>query len=71
MAARRAPSSSVLAAMKPLEGQPITPAATLNALKPIQSNGVYGATYETFAPANAAGSPRSHTRAVRPTTRAS
>ncbi len=47
---------SVIYAMKPLEGQPITTAATLSALKRIQSNGVYGATFETFAPANAAGS---------------
>jgi NTE family protein len=41
----------VLAEMKPLEEQPISPAATLNALKTIQSNGGYGATYETFGPA--------------------
>ncbi len=47
----------VVYAMKPLEGKPITTAATLNALKRIQSNGVYGATFETFAPASAAGSP--------------
>ena len=40
---------TVLADMKPLEGQPVTPAATLTALKPIQSNGGYDATYETFA----------------------
>ncbi|MGA3069417.1 MAG: patatin-like phospholipase family protein [Terracidiphilus sp.] len=40
----------VLAGMKPIEGQPISPAKTLDALKPIQSNGDYSATYETFAP---------------------
>ncbi len=37
--------------MKPLKGQSITPAATLGALKPIQSNGGYGATYEVFTAA--------------------
>jgi NTE family protein len=40
----------VLADMKPLEGQPITPAATIDALKHIQSNGEISATWETFAP---------------------
>ena len=45
----------VLADMKPLEGLPITPAATIAALKPIQSNGGYSAAYETFTP-QAAGS---------------
>lgn len=40
-----------LADMKPLENQPISPAATIDALKTIQSNGGYGATYETFGPA--------------------
>jgi NTE family protein len=40
----------VLADMKPIEGQPISPAKTLDALKPVQSNGDYSATYETFAP---------------------
>ena len=43
----------VLADMKPLEGKPVSSAATLDALKPIQSNGGYGATYETFGPATA------------------
>jgi len=57
---------SVAYAMKPLEGQPITTAATLNALKRIQSNGVYGATFETFAPANAAGSSAIGTPGVTP-----
>jgi NTE family protein len=47
---------SVLADMKPLEGQPITPAATLDALKRIQSNGGYNATYEVFTAASPAGS---------------
>ncbi len=47
---------SVLADMKALDGRPITPAATLEALKPIQSNGGYGATYETFTAASPAGS---------------
>jgi NTE family protein len=46
----------VLADMKPLDGQPITPARTLDALKPIQSNGEYGASYETYSPAPAAAS---------------
>jgi NTE family protein len=49
-------NSSVLADMKPLEGQPIRPASTLDALKPIESNGGYSATYETFAAASPAGS---------------
>lgn len=48
-------SRAVVADMKPLEGKPIAPAATINALKPIQSNGGYTASYETFVPA-AAGS---------------
>ena len=41
----------VLADMKPIEGQPITPAATLDALRHIQSNGGISANWETFAPA--------------------
>jgi len=45
-AARR----EVAAEMKPLIGQPISPTATLGALKAIQSNGEYGATYQTFGP---------------------
>ncbi|MGD0902937.1 MAG: patatin-like phospholipase family protein [Terracidiphilus sp.] len=44
----------VLAGFKPLQGQFISPAKTLDALKPIQSNGDYSATYETFAPPPAA-----------------
>ncbi|MGA2674285.1 MAG: patatin-like phospholipase family protein [Terracidiphilus sp.] len=39
--------------LKALEGQPLSSATTLDALKPIQSNGGYGATYETFGPAPA------------------
>jgi NTE family protein len=41
----------VLAGVTPLEGQPISPAHTLDALKPVQSDGVYDATYQTFGPA--------------------
>ena len=41
--------------LKPLEGQPISPARTLDALKPVQSNGAYGATFQTFGPPPAAG----------------
>jgi NTE family protein len=40
----------VMADFKPLQFQPISAAQTLNALKPIQSNGGLSATYETFAP---------------------
>ena len=46
----------VIADMKPLKGQLISPARTLDALKPIQSNGGYSATYETFSPPPAPGS---------------
>jgi len=45
----------VLADMKPLNGQPVKPGPTLQALKPIQSNGDYDASYETFSPTPAAG----------------
>lgn len=45
----RSAQASVAGDLKPLEGQPITPAATLAALKPIEANGVYQASYETFA----------------------
>ncbi|MGD0683206.1 MAG: patatin-like phospholipase family protein [Terracidiphilus sp.] len=41
----------VLADMKPIEGRPIEPASTIDALKHIESNGVISATWETFAPA--------------------
>lgn len=48
-------TKTVVANLKPLMGKPITPTATSAALKPIQSNGGYSATYETFRPV-AAGS---------------
>jgi NTE family protein len=38
----------VLANMKPLEGKPISPANVDNALKPVESDGIYRATYQTF-----------------------
>jgi NTE family protein len=38
-----------LNAIKPLEGHPISPERTLAALNPVQADGVYGATYQTFA----------------------
>ncbi|HEX4759018.1 MAG TPA: patatin-like phospholipase family protein [Terracidiphilus sp.] len=47
---------AVVSDMKPLQGQPIVPDATNKALKPVQSNGAYAASYETFAPAGTAGS---------------
>jgi NTE family protein len=47
----------VIADLNPLRAQPISPAKTLNALKPIQSNGEYSATYETFAPPPTAPTP--------------
>ena len=47
----------VLADMKPIEGRPIAPASTLDALKRIQSNGGISATWETFAPAPASAAP--------------
>jgi len=57
----------VLRDMKPIEGQPITPATTLDALKPIQSNGGISATWETFAPApELAAPPASDARAPSP-----
>jgi NTE family protein len=43
----------VLANLKPIEGKPIAPTTTLDALKSIQSNGVISATWETYAPAPA------------------
>ena len=46
----------VLADLKPLEGKPISPAGTLDALRPVQSNGGIAATWETFSPAPAPGS---------------
>jgi NTE family protein len=47
----------VLRDLKPLGGRPITPAATLDALKPVQSNGEITADWETFAPAPSASVP--------------
>ncbi|MGO9338767.1 MAG: patatin-like phospholipase family protein [Terracidiphilus sp.] len=40
----------VLADTKPLVGRQISPAKIINALKPVQADGVYNATYQTFAP---------------------
>jgi NTE family protein len=39
--------------LKPLQGQPASPTDTIHALKRIQANGGYSATYENFAPAPA------------------
>jgi NTE family protein len=47
----------VLRDLKPIEGQPIAPATTLNALKPVQSNGEISANWETFAHAPSASGP--------------
>jgi len=47
----------VLSDMKPLEGRPIAPASTLDALKRIQSNDEISANWETFAPAPATAAP--------------
>lgn len=43
--------------LKPLDGKPIAPTTTLNALKPVQSNGEISANWETFAPALSASAP--------------
>jgi NTE family protein len=51
----------VLADLKPIEGQPISPSKTLDALVPVQSNGIYSATYQTFSP------PPSSSHAASPT----
>ena len=40
----------VVADMKSIEGQPVSATATLRAISPIQSNGGYSATWETFKP---------------------
>jgi NTE family protein len=57
----------VLADMKPIEGRPIEPASTIDALKHIQSKGEISATWETFAPASVpAAPPTSDTRAPGP-----
>jgi NTE family protein len=42
--------SMVAASLKRIEGQPITPGTTQDALRPIQSNGGISAIWETFAP---------------------
>jgi NTE family protein len=47
----------VLADLKPLEGRPIAPATTLDALRNVQSNGGVTATWETFAPAPTSAAP--------------
>ena len=47
----------VLRDMKPIEGRPIAPDSTLDALKHIQSNEEISATWETFAPAPASAAP--------------
>ena len=57
----------VIADMKHIEGLPIAPATTLDALKTIQSNGGITATWETFAPTPAPAStvpPASDARAA-------
>ncbi len=51
----RGAQQQVRADLKPLEGQPITAAQTLTALNPVQSNGVYSATWQTFGPPPASG----------------
>jgi NTE family protein len=57
----------VLADMKPLEGRPITPSSTIDALKRIQSDSGISATWETIAPApNSAALPASDARASGP-----
>jgi NTE family protein len=53
----------VRADLKPIEGQPIVPATTLDALRPIQSNGGITATWETFAPKPASDSAPAPARA--------
>lgn len=45
----------VLSDTKSLEGQPISPGKIFTALKPVQSDGVYTASYQTFAAQPAAG----------------
>jgi NTE family protein len=47
----------VLSDMKPIEGRPIAPDSTIDALKRIQSNGGINATWETFTPAPASVAP--------------
>jgi NTE family protein len=47
----------VRADLKGLEGRPISAANTLNALNPVQADGVYSASYQTFGPPTAPGQP--------------
>jgi NTE family protein len=47
---------SLIGDVQTLKGKPETPATTIDALKRIQSNGGYSATFETFAPQPVAGS---------------
>jgi Predicted esterase of the alpha-beta hydrolase superfamily len=47
---------TVVADLEPLNGKPITTAATVAALKPVQSNGGYTAAFETFMPVTAGSS---------------
>jgi NTE family protein len=55
----------VTADLKPIEGRPIRPATIIDALKPIQSDGGYSATYQTFV-ANAAQAPLDSPQPPRP-----
>jgi NTE family protein len=47
----------VLRDTQPLEGHPISSETIINALKPVQADGVYSATYQTFAPPPSAAVP--------------
>ncbi len=58
-----AADQTVLVAIKPLQGKPVSAASTFNALKPVQSNGGYSASYETFAATPAPASSASGTPA--------
>lgn len=46
----RGAQQQVLAAMRPLQGKPLTSPAILSALKPVESNGTYSAGFTTFNP---------------------
>jgi NTE family protein len=48
----------------PIEGKPIDPAAAIKALKPVQSNGDYSATYETFAAPPASPNTRGESKSI-------
>ncbi|MGA2539397.1 MAG: patatin-like phospholipase family protein, partial [Terracidiphilus sp.] len=51
--------------VKPLVGNPVSPAQTIDALKRIQANGVYDATYQTFAvPPEGSGAPAAADKAI-------